>query len=418
MKILILGAGVLGTMTAYYLQKAGHEVEVVDSASDVAQGASYANGGIVHASEVMPWSQPGMPRKILSWLGNESAPVLVRYSAIPRIWRWGFHFLKNCSDHRFRNNTLANLRLALHSQQCFKEVRQELNLDYDLNTNGALKIFRKNESLDNAVSFNESMREFGMNSRALTPSECLKIEPALGESSEFLAGGIFFPDDEVGDSYKFTRGVANYCKRNGTVFRLNTDIVRLEHSQGKIERAITTRGSFSADRYVVALGAQSPFLLRPLKIHVPIYPVKGVSITFPSDLWPNPARMATIDDELVYALVPLGNRVRIVGSAEITNYDTTPDETRCAAIVKNALSVFPDLKEPFNKAKPTLWAGLRPVTPTGTPLLGETPIPNLFLNTGHCHQGWTLSCGSAQIVADIVNEQSPKINLEHLGLNS
>lgn len=418
MKVLVLGAGVLGTMTAYYLLKSGHEVEIIETASDVAQGASYANGGIVHASEVMPWSQPGMPRKILSWLGNDSAPVLVRYSAIPRIWRWGFDFLRNCNQERFRKNTLANLRLALHSQACFKKVREDLKLDYDLNTNGALKIFRKTESLDNAVAFNESMREFGMNSRVLTPSECLGLEPALEESSSVLAGGIFYPDDELGDSYKFTRGVANYCQQKGAIFRFSTKVLRLEHSQGRIIQAITNRGRFSADRYVVALGAYSPFLLQPLRVRIPIYPVKGVSITFPSRQWARPARIATIDEELVYALVPLGNRVRIVGSAEITNYDTTPDERRCSAILENALSVFPSLKGCVDENNTTLWAGLRPVTPSGTPLLGDTPITNLFLNTGHCHQGWTLSCGSAQIVADIIDGQAPGIDLEGLQLAS
>lgn len=414
MKIVILGAGVLGTMTAYYLAKRGHDVQVIERAGDVAQGASFANGGIVHASEVMPWSQPGMPRKILSWLGKEDAPVLVRYGAIPRMWRWGLEFLRNCEGRRFRANTLANLRLALLSQQSFREVRADIGHEYDLNTRGALKIYRNPDSLAAAVDLSESMREFGMSFEVVDRKGCVALEPALEENASSLAGGIFFPGDELGDSYKFTRGVADHCRSAGVRFQLNTRILGLEHDAKRVTAVATDAGRFLADRYVVALGVETPFVLKPLGLRVPIYPVKGVSVTLPKAGWEAPIRMATIDEDRVYALVPLGDRVRVVGSAEITDYDTTPDPVRCRAIVDNAASVFPGFGSCYDPRTAKLWAGLRPVTPSGTPVLGATPFSNLYLNSGHCHQGWTLSCGSARVVADLVEGREAEIDLEGL----
>ncbi|MBM3517099.1 MAG: FAD-dependent oxidoreductase, partial [Alphaproteobacteria bacterium] len=234
MRVSVLGAGVVGTMTAYYLMKRGHAVEVFERHDDVAQEASFANGGIVHASEVMPWSQPGMPRNVLRWLGKEDAPVLLRYGAIPRVGRWGVEFLRNCTAERFRANTLANLRLALLSQRAFKEVRTDVGLDYDLNTKGCLKIYCSAAALDAAARLSESMRSFGMNFTVADRRGCVALEPALRETADGIAGGIHFPGDELGDSYKFTRGVADHCRRSGVAFHTGSDVQGLEASAGAI----------------------------------------------------------------------------------------------------------------------------------------------------------------------------------------
>ena len=417
MKVMVLGAGVIGTMTAYYLAKRGHEVEVVERHGDVAQEASFANGGIVHASEVMPWSQPGMPGNILRWLGKEDAPVLVRYGAIPRMWRWGLDFLRNCTAERFRANTLANLRLALLSQQSFAEVRAEVGHDYDLNTEGCLKIYTSAESLDAAARLSDSMREYGMSSEVLDRAGCVEREPALRSTADTLAGGIHFPGDELGDSYMFTKGVADYCVRQGVRFHTDTNIERLETSGGEIAGVQTSRGLLSAERYVLAMGSYSPLVLRPLGIRVPIYPVKGVSITMPVAGWNDPLRMAMIDEGRLFGLVPLGDRVRAAGSAEVASYDMTPDRVRCQAIIDNVISVFPGFANCYDPKTAGFWAGLRPVTPSGTPMLGHTPIRNLFINAGHCHQGWTLSCGSGRVVADIVDGREAEIDLTGLTLD-
>ena len=417
MKTLVLGAGVIGTMTAYYLAKRGHEVEVVERHPDVAQEASFANGGIVHASEVMPWSQPGMPRNILRWLGKEDAPMLVRYGAIPRMWRWGLDFLRNCTEERFRANTLANLRLALLSQQSFKEVRAEVGHDYDLNTAGCLKIYTSAESLDGAARLSESMREFGMSFDVLDRAGCVRAEPALRSTADSLAGGIYFPGDELGDSYKFTKGVAAHCERLGVRFHTGTTVRRLQRSGGEITGARTDGDLFTADRYVAAMGSYTPLLLRTLGIRVPIYPVKGVSITMPAAGWNDPLRMPMIDEGRLFGLVPLGDRVRAAGSAEVAGYDTNPDHGRCQAIIDNVISVFPGFAHCYDPETTLFWAGLRPVTPSGTPMLGRTPIRNLFINAGHCHQGWTLSCGSGRVVADIVDGREPEIDITGLTLN-
>ncbi|NNL85197.1 MAG: D-amino acid dehydrogenase [Myxococcales bacterium] len=416
MKTVVIGAGVVGTMTAYYLQRRGHEVTVVEREFDVAQGACFANGGIVHASEVMPWSQPGMPSRVLRWLGHEDAPVLLRARALPHLLGWGASFLRNCSAARFRENTLANLRLALLSQTSFREVRREVGHDYDLNSAGYLKIYSDRPALDAAVALSESMRADGMNFEVLGAAECAALEPALAPAAEVLAGGIYFPDDELGDSYKFTVGVAEYVKGRGATFHTGTAVEGFDVSGDAVLGLRTSRGRLVADRYVVATGVHTPRLLRPIGLAIPIYPVKGVSVTVPADAWDEPPRMAIIDEARLYAMAPLGERLRVVGSAEVTRFDTAPDARRCQAIVDNATEVFPDFARCYDPDRALHWAGLRPVTPSGTPLLGATRIRNLFLNTGHCHQGFTLSCGSGRVVADIVDRRAPEIDMRGLTL--
>ena len=416
MKTVVLGAGVAGVMTAYYLAKLGHEVTVVERRSGAALETSYANGCIVHASETMPWSRPGMPLKILKWLGREDAPVLLRPSAIPHMWRWGLAFARNCTQARYRRNTLANLRLALHSIEAFAEVRADTDLAYD-RLGGSLMIFDDSAALDAAVEMFEFLSGFGLAFEPLDGAGCVRAEPALEATAGALAGGLRFPGDEIGDCHKFTLGVAERCGALGVSFQFDTAIAGLEVRGGAVTAVATDRGPIVAERFVVALGSYSADLMGRVGIRVPIYPVKGVSITVPADGWDGAISTPILHDSRMFGLVPLGGRLRAAGSAEIGGYDVTHNRARCQAIVDNVISVFPDFARCYDPERAEFWTGLRPVTPGGTPYLGATPIANLFINAGHGHLGWTLSCGSGKVVANLVDGRPAGVDMDRLALD-
>ena len=416
MKTVVLGGGVAGVMTAYYLARLGHEVAVIERRAGAALETSYANGCIVHASETTPWSRPGMPLKILGWLGREDAPVLLRPSAIPRMWRWGLGFTRNCTPARYRRNTLANLRLALHSLEAFAEVRADTSLSYDHGT-GSLMIFDDRKAYDRARAMFDPLTEFGLAHEPLDSAGCVAVEPALGAIADQLAGGLRFACDEVGDCRAFTLGVAERCAELGVAFHYDTTIAGLEVRGGEVVAAATDRGPIAGERFVVALGSYTPLLLRRLGIAAQIYPVKGVSITVSTEGWDDAISTPILHDSRMFGLAPLGRRLRLAGSAEIGGYDATPSRVRCQAIVDNAISVFPDLARCYDPETAELWAGLRPMTPGGTPYLGATPLANLFINAGHGHLGWTLGCGSGKVVANLVDGRPPGIDLDRLTLD-
>jgi D-amino-acid dehydrogenase len=406
---VILGAGAVGTASAWYLLKAGHRVEVVERQAAAGLETSWGNGGVIHASEVEPWSQPGMPRKILGWLGKEDAPLLLRYGALPRMWRWGLAFAANCTPERFRANTLANLALALHSLRSLQEIGAGTGIAYDRATNGVLKIYRSRESLDAAARGCELLAQHGLLFERVDAAGCVAREPALAEVGPSLVGGLYFARDEVGDCNKFTQGLAAACAEAGVKYHYGTAVQRLETASGRVTGVLTDQGRIAADRVVVAMGSFTGPLLRAAGVDVPIYPVKGLSITFPRGGWNSAPRLPVIDDSKLFGLVPIGDRMRISGSAEIAAYDTTPAEARCEAIVANASQTFPELPRHFDRRSARFWAGLRPVTPAGTPIIGRTRIDGLWVNAGHGHLGWTLACGSGRVLADLVDGRDPGI---------
>ena len=416
MKTVVLGGGVAGVMTAYFLARLGHEVTVIERRPGAALETSYANGCIVHASETMPWSRPGMPLKILKWLGREDAPVLLRVNAIPRMWRWGLGFALNCSPRRYRQNTLANLRLALHSLEAFAEVRADIDLTYD-HGNGTLMIFDDSAAFDGARRMFDSLVEFGLRHETLDRAGCVDAESALQATAERLAGGLRFRDDEVGDCHRFTLGVVERCREMGVGFEFDTTVTGLEVRAGKIAAVATSEGPVPGDRFVVAMGSFSPLLLRRHGVRAQIYPVKGVSITVSTEGWDGAVTTPILHDSRMFGMAPLGRRLRMAGSAEIGGYDATPSRVRCQAIVDNVISVFPDFARCYDPDTAEFWAGLRPMTPGGTPYLGATPIANLFINAGHGHLGWTLSCGSGKVVANIVEGRPAGIDLDRLTLD-
>ncbi len=409
MTTVVLGAGAVGTASAWYLRKAGHDVVLVERQSEAGMETSWGNGGVIHASEVEPWSQPGMPTKIIKWLGKENAPLLLRYSAIPHMFRWGIDFARNCTPERFRANARSNLHLALHSLKSLQEIGAETGINYDRATRGVLKIYRSAESLGNAERSCAFLAQSGLLFERISPERAVEIEPALRETRPTLAGALYFARDEVGDCNKFTQGLAQACAARGVQLRFGETIQSIETSGGKVTGVITDKGRIAADTVVVALGSFSAPLLARNGIRVPIYPVKGVSLTFKREGWNSAPNVPVIDDSKLFGIIPIGDRMRISGSAEITGYDATPALPRAEAIIANASYTFPELPRHFDIKKSRVWAGLRPVSPSGTPMIGQTRIRGLWINSGHGHLGWTLSCGSGRVVADLIAGRDPGI---------
>jgi D-amino-acid dehydrogenase len=411
MHVLVLGAGAVGVATAYWLHQRGHQVTVIERREGAALETSFGNGAIIHASEVEPWAQPGMPWKVLKWLGQEDAPLLLRPRALPHMWRWGLAFARNCTAERFAANSRANLRLVLLSLASLQAIRAQTGIEYDCATRGVIKIYRDHGAFDSARRRNDALAAHGLTYRAITPAECTALEPALGATASTLVGGLYFEKDEVGDCHKFTQGLARHLAERGVEFRYGEPIVALVREGSRVARVTTARGEEAADAFVVALGSFTPPLLRSLGLDLPIYPVKGVSVTLPANLWPGRVRMPVIDDSRLFGLVPIGDRVRVAGSAEIDRYDATPSPRRAQAILDNVMRTFPDFAAAYRPDQAQIWAGLRPVTPPGVAYMGHTPFSNLFVNAGHGHLGWTMACGAGRVVADIVSGEPPPIDL-------
>lgn len=417
MKVMVLGAGIIGTTTAYYLAKAGHEVHVIDRQSEAAMETSFANGGVLHTSEAEPWSQPGMPQKVLSWMGKENAPMLLKVSALPSIWRWGLSFMRNCSLERYRFAAAVNLRLALHALAAIKQIRAETNPSYDLLEKGSLKIYTRQEAMDKNVAESNLLRPHGMVFEAVDAARCVAIEPALAPIKSTLVGGIYAGPDEHGDCHKFAVELRKYCEQKlGVKFHFNIEVRGFARSGNSVEAVDTSKGRLTADAYVAAMASYTPALVKDLGVRLLIYPAKGVTVTVPAASWPDGPQVPIIDDTRLFGLIKLGDRYRCSGSVEFTGWNTVPNPTRCKAIIDNVISVFPQFARCYDAATAKQWAGLRPMAAAGSPYIGATPIRNLYLNCGHGHLGWTLSCGSSQLVADVVSGRKPAIDMTGLTL--
>jgi D-amino-acid dehydrogenase len=419
MKTIVLGGGVIGTTTAYYLAKAGHEVHLVERQADVALETSFGNGGVLHTSEAEPWSQPGMPRRILGWIGKEDAPMLLRLNQLPSIWRWGLAFMRNCSLERYRRAAATNLRLANHTLAAIKAVRADTGVAYDLMQKGTMKIYTRQEALDKNARESELLRPHGMVFEVVDAARAVAIEPALAPIRHTLVGAIYAAPDEHGDCNKFTIGLRQHCQdKLGVTFHFNTEVRRLVRGGDRVEAVETSKGRMTADAYVAAMASYTPALLKPLGVRLMIYPAKGVTVTVPAAAWPDGPQVPIIDDTRLFGLVKLGDRYRCSGSVEFTGWDTAVNPVRAKAIVDNVMGVFPEFARCYDAATAKPWAGLRPMAASGSPYLGATPVKNLYVNCGHGHLGWTLSCGSGQLVADIVSGKQPAIDMTGLTLET
>jgi D-amino-acid dehydrogenase len=402
MRVLILGGGIVGVASAYYLLLDGHEVELVERRPAAGLETSWGNGAILHPSSVQPWAAPGMPRKILRWIGREEAPMVLRLQALPAMWRWGLAYLRNCAPARHRAHALANLALALESVRLLGEIRERTGIADDAAKRGVLKIYPSEAALDEAFAAHAWLAAAGLAVERLDGAACRALEPALAAAAQPVAGGLLFPQDEVGDCAAFTQALAGWCVRHGLRARFGVEVRTLELERGRVAAVESSAGRLAADAVVVALGSWTAPFLRRAGLDLPIYPVKGVSLTAPREPWPEAPRTAIIDDTRKFALTPLGERLRVAGSAEIAGYDATPDPRRVAMLSGCVTGTFPAFAACARDPRARAWAGLRPVTPTGVPLIGPTAIEGLYLNSGHGHAGWTMGCGSGRRIAEIL----------------
>jgi D-amino-acid dehydrogenase len=418
MRVLVLGGGVIGITTAWFLARDGHEVTVVERELGVALGTSYANGAMIHTSLVEPWNEPGIAFKLLQWIGRDDAPAVVRPRAIPGMLGWGMAFLRNATSARHRRHTLVNLRLALLSAKTLKEVRRETGIEHDQRERGILKILREPAALDAGIAHAKMLAGEGeVPFRVLDRAAVLELEPALTEGGAGIHGGILFPEDESGDCHLFTRRLAAAFERAGGTLRLGSAVERIEAEGDRISGVIVGGACLAADAYVLAAGWSSPALGRSLGLRLPVHPVKGYSITAPKGGWNGAPQIAVVDETLKIGIVPLGQRLRLAGSAEFTGADLTVNPRRSDYIWQTALKVYPALARHVEQGALERWAGHRPMTPDGPPILGPTRYRNLLLNTGHGHLGWTFACGSARVIAALVAGRKPPIALDGLTLD-
>ncbi len=412
MKVVVMGAGVIGATSAYYLARDGHEVTVIERRSGPGLETSFANGGQIAASHAEPWANPATPLKALKWLGKKDAPLLFRLRFDAALWSWTLRFLANCTAARSRVNTERTLRVALYSRACLKELRGQTGIEYDQQTRGVLHFYREVREYDRACHGAERMNALGCARRPVTAAECAAIEPALAHMKDQLAGGIFSPDDESGDAYLFTSRLAARAAGLGATFRYGVDIRRLNHEGGRITGIETDKGTLTADACVLALGPYSASLTKPLGLSLPIYPAKGYSVTLAVKDAAKAPLVSLTDDEHKLVISRLGERLRVAGTAEFSGYDTSINRDRARPILDAAISLFPGAGDP---GKAEFWAGLRPKTPDSVPLIGRTPFAGLYLNTGHGTLGWTMAAGSGRIVADLIGGREPDISLDGLG---
>ena len=449
-RVLVLGAGILGVHTAYFLRQRGYEVTVVDRQPGPALETSFANGSQISVSQSDPWASPHAPFKILKWLGKEDAPLLFRLRMDVNQWRWGLRFLYECLPSRAEHNTLQAMRLSEYSRRTLQMLRKETGIQYDHAEAGIMMIHSNQRSFDDAAEAAQLLIRNGERRDVLSVAEAVKIEPALAHTAPTLAGAIYAPDDESGDAYKFTVALAERAAAMGVEFLYDTTIERIERDsisvtgvclspspasgrgargEGGLEQSQSgsssshphpnplpqaERGSrtLTADAYVVALGSYSTGLLSGVGVDALIYPAKGYSATLPIVNQPGAPKGSITDDEMKIVFTTIGDRLRIAGTAELNGFDTTLNPVRCAALTRRARHHFPDLCD-WEAVK--YWTGLRPATPSNLPIIGQSKLKNLYLNTGHGTLGWTEGPGSARALVDIIAGVKPEVDYAFLG---
>ena len=413
MRVVVLGSGVVGVTSAYYLARAGHEVTVIDREAGPALETSFANAGQISPGYAAPWAAPGVPLKAVKWMFQKHAPLAIRLDGTQFQLQWMWQMLQNCTSARYAVNKGRMVRLAEYSRDCLQALRAETGIQYEGRTGGTLQLFRTQQQLDGAAKDIAVLQEANVPFELLSPAELKNAEPALAAVSHKLTGGLRLPGDETGDCQLFTTRLAALAESLGVKFRYNTPIDALAIAGGKIAGVQCGSETVRADAYVVALGSYSTSFISNL-MKIPVYPLKGYSITAPIVNEAAAPVSTVLDETYKIAITRFDQRIRVGGMAEIVGFDKNLRAARRETLEMCVNDLFPGGGDTSNA---TFWTGLRPMTPDGTPIVGRTPVSNLFLNTGHGTLGWTMSCGSGQLLADLISGKKPAIQADDLSVH-
>jgi D-amino-acid dehydrogenase len=414
MKVIVLGSGVIGVTSAWYLSKAGHEVEVIDRQPGAALETSFANAGEISPGYASPWAGPGMPVKAIQWLFQRHAPLVVRPQLDFGQWRWVAQMLRNCTSARYAINKSRMVPIAEYSRDVLRQLRAETGIAYDERSQGTLQLFRTQKQLDGAADDVAVLQKLGVPYEVLDPQGCIRAEPGLAEVRPIIVGGLRLPQDETGDCHMFTQRLAAMAQQQGVRFRYDTRIEGVERHGDRIAGIRTSQGRSEADIYVMALGSFSTPMARTLGVDLPIYPVKGYSITVPIIDSSTAPQSTIMDESYKVAITRLGDRIRVGGTAELSGFNSRLHESRRATLELSLCDLFPRAGD---ITKGSFWTGMRPMTPDGTPIVGPSRYSNLYFNTGHGTLGWTMACGSGRVVADLISGRAPEIDVRGLSLD-
>ncbi len=413
MKVLVLGGGVIGVSCAYFLAQAGHEVELVDRQSGPALETSFANAGEVSPGYSAPWAGPGVPIKAIKWMLMQHSPLVIWPLLDPAMWRWGAAMLANCTARAYALNKSRMVPIAEYSRDVLRTLRAETGIAYDDRAQGTLQLFRTHKQLDGIGGDVEVLRQYGVPFEVLDREGLCRVEPALRHTQHKFVGALRLPNDETGDCFQFTNRLAGMAAALGVQFRWNTRIEALQVGGGAVTGVHTDAGLLRADKVVLALGSYSPKLLEPVGLRIPVYPVKGYSITVPITDAAHAPESTIMDETHKVAVTRLGDRIRVGGTAELAGYSLALRAPRRATLEHVVTDLFP---QGGDVARASFWCGLRPMTPDGTPIIGPTPVQNLLLATGHGTLGWTMACGTGRVIADLVSGRTPEIDVSGLSM--
>ena len=413
MKVVVLGSGVIGISTAYYLAKAGHQVEVVDRQAGPALETSFGNAGEVSPGYSSPWAGPGVPVKAIKWMLMAHSPLVIWPMLDPSMWRWGLAMLANCTERAYAVNKSRMVPIAEYSRDCLKELRGETGIAYDDRAQGTLQLFRTQAQMDGIAKDVEVLQQYKVPFEVLDRPGFVKVEPALALTQDKFVGALRLPGDETGDCFKFTNRLAEMAAELGVTFRYGTTIEGIEVLGTQVTGVRTSAGRLTADHYVVAMGSYTPLLMKPIGIHLPVYPVKGYSITVPITDAKFAPESTIMDETHKVAVTRLGDRIRVGGTAELAGFDLTLRESRRDTLNHVVTDLFP---KGGDVSQASFWCGLRPMTPDGTPIVGPTPYGNLMLATGHGTLGWTMAAGTGRIISDLISGRKTDISIEGLSM--
>jgi D-amino-acid dehydrogenase len=411
MRVVVLGSGVVGTAAAWYLAEAGHEVVVVERQAGAGLETSFGNAGEISPGASASWAAPGIPLQALKWQFMRHRPLVIRPRADPALIRWCLMMLRNCTAARYEVNKGRMVPLAEHSRDRLRALRAEIGIAYDERAQGILQLYRSPKELETTAEDVALLKRFGVFFEVLDREGCIRAEPALARVRDRIAGGLRLPDDETGDCFKFTQALAAAGRQRGIEFRYGTTIARIALEGDRVSGIVTDHGTIAGDAYLVAAGSYSTLLLKSIGIRVPVYPVKGYSLTITIADPAAAPESSVVDETYKVAITRLGDRVRVGGMAELAGYDLALQQAPRRTLEHVVRELFPRAGDVGNAS---FWCGLRPMTPDGPPVLGPTRYRNLWLNTGHGTLGWTMACGSGQVIADLISGRTPAIGLNGL----